>query len=82
MSHLDNHVIATRIIVGSSAHAIITTPKRDLSVLLAAGKPAHASLHDTAIELRKQAQDILQRADIIDTAASQLLAEDNVRRTA
>jgi hypothetical protein len=64
---------SVRIIVGTNAHAIITTPTRDLSVLLAAGMGAPCSLMQSAADARIEAARIIARAEVMEAAASWLL---------
>lgn len=62
-----------RIFVGAqAAYACITDGTRSLDVRLSPGKPAGASLRESAKEMREQAARLLERAALIE-AAEQLI---------
>lgn len=62
-----------RILVGAeAAYACIKTETRSLDVRLMPGKAPTTSLRETAAELRQQAQQLHQRAALIESAATAL----------
>ncbi|MCX7173902.1 MAG: hypothetical protein NT159_08245 [Proteobacteria bacterium] len=58
-----------RIFVGARAYACISTDTKSLDVQLSAGKPAAASLRESAKDMREEAARFLERAALIEAAA-------------
>lgn len=62
----------TVLIGAASAYACIRTESRNLDVQLKAGCSAHKSLRESAAELRREADERVRRAELMDAAATEL----------
>jgi hypothetical protein len=58
-----------RVINGAQRYANIKTDSVNMDVQIARDKPIDESLRDRAQEIRRQAQQLISRADLMDRAA-------------